>query len=78
MSYTDRRLREVFGEPRTPFGVITVGDFCQLPPVTKGRVADCVFHRALWRNHLRVSLAALACDTSVFVAALHQCLQVLS
>ena len=56
MSYIDIRLREVFGQARTPFGgvsVITVGDFYQLPPVTKGRVTDYVFKRALWRDHFK-------------------------
>ena len=40
MSYIDRHIQEVFGQPGVPFGgvsVITVGEFYHLSPVTKGK-----------------------------------------
>ena len=55
LQYIDMRLKEITGQQRLPFGglsVITVGDFYQLPPVTKSKKTPFIFYRqpGLWRS----------------------------
>jgi ATP-dependent DNA helicase PIF1 len=53
LDYLDWHCRELRARPRDPFGglqMVFVGDFLQLPPVSKGGAYDWAFQSRAWQN----------------------------